>query len=215
MKQIDPVTYAKLRRATGRWWIQIESLFLPPEASGSLGGYRDWMAQQERSAEALLGLSRDERRLLRRLRRVPKLKRALTALDETFEKRRCSLRRRLMAFRSVLEPLNRYYTTDGIEVGFKDLTERELLDFVFWGVKREELLIRKRETEERRAQQAAESVEERENELECRDLGVSNPVFCWDFMRASCLEAAVTQLRTGLVEPKMEEEGEESQARSG
>lgn len=209
LKRIDPDTFAKLRRAAGKWWAYVGPLLLSKEATGYLGGYRDWMMHQESSAEATLGLSCDERRKLRRLRRIPKLKRALAALDKTFEKRGCPLRRRLMAFRSVLEPLNRYYTTDGMEVGFDDLTDRELLDFVFWGVKREELLVRKRDSEERRAQQAAESVEEREGELECRDVGVSNPVFSWDFMRASRIDAEATQLKTGVAEPKVEEEGEE------
>ena len=211
--KLDRITlesYRTLRRAVGvSWWrLKMEPLFLAPGAAGALESYKGWMIRDEQTEEAQLGLSRDQRRLLRRLAYGPgsKLKKAYRALDETCAKRSCSLRRRLAAFRSAIEPLNRYYTTDGIEPGFTDFgNEKDLINFVYWGLKREELLLRMREADERRAQQADQSAEDRDDELERRDLGVSDSLFSWDFMKATLFDAEQTRLRTGWREPTVEE----------
>ena len=206
--RITPKNYRTLRRAVGKWWLKIEPLFMAPGAAAALESYERWMERAERTEEAQLGLSRDQRRLLRHLARGPgsKLKKAYRALDETCAKRSCSLRRRLAAFRSAIEPLNRYYTTDGFEPGFTDFgNEKDLINFVYWGLKREELLLRMREADDRRAQQADQSAEDRDDERERRDLGVSDSLYSWDFMKATLFDAEQTRLRTGWREPAIEE----------
>ena len=200
--------YRVLRRAVGKWWCKIEPLFLASRAAAALVTYEEWMKHDERTDEAQLGLTRDQRRLLRHLARGPKskLKKAYRALDETCKERGCSLPRRLAAFRSAIEPLNRYYTTDGIEPGFTDFgNKKDLINFVYWGLKREELLLRMREADERRAQQADQSAEDRDDERERRDLGVSDSLYSWDFMKATRIDAEQTRLRTGRREPTDEE----------
>ncbi len=102
--------------------------------------------------------------------------------------------------------MNSYYTTDGIEPGFTDFgNKKDLINFVYWGLKREELLLRMREADERRAQQADQSAEDRDDELERRDLGVSDSLYSWDFMKATLIDAEQTRLRTGRREPTDEE----------
>lgn len=188
--EIEPATYHQL------WWSlqnrgsELEKFFFTEEGEAIKAMYRDWLFRSEESVEARLGLTLGERR---RLADLIEIRSDIKKLDSLIERRGYGDYRRLAALRSVLQPLNRFYTTLGMERGMSELSGEELAAFVVWGLKRECLLL-ERESDDRRAQQPRARRRELRQRLDSPDLGDTSAFYSWDFERGEAMYATVKRL---------------------
>ena len=173
---------------------RIRGLFLSENAREALSTLADRLAELQDTPESRLGLTPGERSVMKRLvEEHPKLRTALNRFDRTVQKRGHTYERKVAALRAVLEPLNRFYTTLGIERGVHELTDEEQAAFIAHGLERERILL-EREPDLVRAQRADGKLSEIKTASKTRTehFGFGRP-FCWDFMKpklSDVLEAA-------------------------
>ena len=185
LKRVTTLTYQRLLSvAPPDDMSEIRRLFLPDNARAAISAHEGRLHELENSPEAKLGLSEEERAFVGGLAaEYPKVSRALQKLVRVYAKRRHSYVRWVAALRNVLEPLNRFFTTLGVERGFHELSKDELATFVAHGLERERILL-DRDPDLVRAQRAAENVHQTKAMLKARTahFGVGRP-YCWDFVR--------------------------------
>jgi hypothetical protein len=155
-RKIDLSTFRHLERIAGRHRDALRRAVLSDRTETHLdmaAGARHRLLEEP---EAERGLSRAAARRLRELVRNARsrsLSRLIDALERALIDGGHSDRRRIDVYRAILAPLNRFYTSGGVERGVDDLDDRELGRFLVYGLRRELILLR-RSCDEVRAQKA-------------------------------------------------------------
>lgn len=183
LKRVSTLTYKRLL-STGLpdEMSEMQRLLLSGKTQAVISAHQVWLRDRENSQESEAGLSPEERKLVSELASdYPKVRRALQKLARVVRTHRHDYGRWLAALRDVLEPLNRYFTTLGVERGFHEFSKDELASFVTHGLERERILLN-RGPDLVRAQQAAENVGQISYTLGERIMrfGFGRP-YCWEF----------------------------------
>ncbi len=125
LKRVSTLTYRRLLSiAPPDETSEIRGLFLSDDARAAISAHEGWLYELENSPEEQVGLTEEERVSVAELAaEYPKVRRALEKLGRVYNKRQHTYVRWVAALRDVLEPLNRFFTTLGVERGFDELSK--------------------------------------------------------------------------------------------